>query len=147
VKTHLEPPNRLGTGQVLASVPEVTAMIDISDGLLQDLGHICKAAGVGSNLDVHCIPLAREYRDLTDTLGINPAAWAMTGGEDYELCWTVKPECEQSVLEMVWASGAVQAATIGRISRETGVRPMINDHVIPVDSKGWDHFRSQESMD
>lgn len=76
---------RILQGQALRDL--ATSAVDISDGLLSDLGHILRASRVGARLNIDAIPLSSALLDGFD----KPQAlrWALNGGEDYELCFTV----------------------------------------------------------
>jgi thiamine-monophosphate kinase len=63
-------------------------MIDISDGLLIDLSHICSQSKVGALLYRHRIPVSKELRVTADTMGLDPEEFALSGGEDYALLFT-----------------------------------------------------------
>lgn len=73
-------------GQRLVGV--ATACVDVSDGLLQDLGHICAASGVGARLYERELPLPPGFRALAEELGLDPIELALTAGDDYELVFT-----------------------------------------------------------
>ena len=82
----------------LALAPLVSAGIDISDGLLADLGHLCQSSGTGAEITLPAVPVASL---LQQRLGAREAlALAMTAGDDYELLFTVTPEHEQSVVAL-----------------------------------------------
>ncbi|MBN1356135.1 thiamine-phosphate kinase [bacterium] len=140
LSTHEEPPLRLATGQMLAGISGITAMIDISDGLLQDLGHICRAGGVGASIDISRIPLPVDLPEFCRSLDLDPTDWMLSGGEDYELCWTVHPDHEQEALRAAFDSGAHQAATIGQITAEQTITAHIKERRIQTDRIGYDHF-------
>jgi thiamine-monophosphate kinase len=80
------PSAKIREGQALAGVAR--AAIDISDGLLQDLGHVSKASSVGFELELARLPIAAELTRVAPTLGLDAAALALGGGEDYELLFT-----------------------------------------------------------
>jgi thiamine-monophosphate kinase len=84
---HHFPTARVRVGATLAKENLARAMIDISDGLLQDLGHICKASRVGAIVTEKNLPLSAEYRSLTGHDGIGHA---LAGGEDYELLFCAR---------------------------------------------------------
>ena len=88
LKKHLYPEPRLALGQWLAKHRCATSMIDTSDGLSTDLGHICKASGVGARVWAEKIPLVSVPPELK-RLGLDPMRLALDGGEDYELLFTV----------------------------------------------------------
>ena len=81
------PTPRLATGRRLAEAGVVSAMIDVSDGLLRDLGHICENSGVGAIVDEDALPVSAAYRRI---VGADAGA-ALHGGEDYELLFSVPP--------------------------------------------------------
>jgi thiamine-monophosphate kinase len=100
-RAYFRPPARLAAGRALRGV--AGAVIDLSDGLLQDLGHVCRASGAGVELDSSRIPVA-EGADL---------AHALTGGDDYELCFTARA---------IPTNLGVPVHRIGRVVAEPGVR-------------------------
>lgn len=85
-RRQLRPLPRLALGQSLVGI--ATACIDVSDGLLQDLGHLCRASGVGASIRLAELPLSAAYRAATRRRR-DPWEPALAGGEDYELVATV----------------------------------------------------------
>src|SRR5262249_5814708 len=88
LQPHLYPPLRLKLGEWLARKRLASAMIDTSDGLSTDLGHLCEASGVGARLWLKSIPAVRVPPALRSR-GLDPLELALHGGEDYELLFTV----------------------------------------------------------
>ncbi|MCG8556346.1 MAG: thiamine-phosphate kinase [Proteobacteria bacterium] len=84
-----EPMARLEEGQQLGGVGR--AGIDLSDGLLQDLRHVCRASGLGAVLHADRLPLAAGHERLSRELGLNGLEVALGGGEDYELLAALPP--------------------------------------------------------
>lgn len=109
------PTPRVEIGLALRNV--ATACIDLSDGLVQDLGHLLAASRVGALLDVGAIP------------GTAPRDARLAGGDDYELCFTAPPAHRDHL--------AALATRIGHIDAQPGLR--LNDATPP--PRGWDHFR------
>jgi thiamine-monophosphate kinase len=119
---YLAPRARL---DIAARVAEVaSAAIDISDGTLQDLGHLCSASGVGAELEAAALPL--ECADVARALGFDPVSLALEGGDDYELLFT-------SPHTISWAR------PIGVIRAGTGIVVLEDGHPRRT-SHGFDHF-------
>ena len=95
LKKHFYPEPRLGLGEWLASHRLATSMIDTSDGLSTDLGHICKASRVGATVWVEKVPMVKVAPEL-QRLGLDPFDMAINGGEDYELLFTVPKKIAQA---------------------------------------------------
>src|SRR5690606_21796856 len=83
-----EPPYAAGPAAALAGA---TAMIDVSDGLLADLGHIAEASGVGIDVHTDKLTVAERLVDVSTALGADPLHWVLTGGEDHALVATLPP--------------------------------------------------------
>lgn len=123
------PAARVRAGRALAGIAH--AAIDVSDGLVADLSKILEASRVGAEIDVQCLPLSRE---LLDAVGRERALqYAMGGGDDYELCFTV-PESQLP------AGIAAEVTAIGRITAEAGLVCRDGDTLVPVDDTGYRHF-------
>ena len=85
VDRHLRPEPQLAAGLALRDVG-AHAMIDLSDGIATDAGHLATRSGVALNLRLADLPLADGLHRVAEQLGVDPAVFAATGGEDYELC-------------------------------------------------------------
>lgn len=88
---HRRPSPRIQTGRILTRHGLATAAIDLSDGLSGDLFHICKQSGVGAEVDASRLPISPACRAFAATRGISGIRFALQGGEDYELLFTVPP--------------------------------------------------------
>jgi thiamine-monophosphate kinase len=88
---HLRPTARIAEGQWLSAHRFATSAIDISDGLSGDLRHICEESHVGVELDLGTLPLSPACRAYAASRKLDPVDLALTGGEDYELLFTVSP--------------------------------------------------------
>ena len=95
VKRHIDPQPRIEAGQALACSRAVSAMMDISDGLLGDMQHIMKQSSVGARIFLDRLPLSAAYRRQCPQLSRDFYAPALCGGEDYELLFTAPPRNEQ----------------------------------------------------
>ncbi|HXP31454.1 MAG TPA: thiamine-phosphate kinase [Stellaceae bacterium] len=131
------PQPRLALG--LALVGTARAMIDISDGLVADLGHICEVSGVGAVVEVALLPLSHAAKA---SLAGEPALLAsvLGGGDDYELLFTAPPATEATLAELGARLG-VAVTVIGRIEAGQGVRVLDPEgHPVAVPVAGYQHF-------
>jgi thiamine-monophosphate kinase len=137
VRRFRQPSPRLQAGRLLVSRGLASSMIDVSDGLVQDLGHICKQSRVGAEIETGTIPCSAAYRaalgaDLTLALG---------GGEDYELLCTV-PERHVKTLQRLAPHLGCPITCIGRITPGSGIALRTSDGgAMSLDGRGYDHFR------
>ncbi|MGB0494823.1 MAG: thiamine-phosphate kinase [Kangiellaceae bacterium] len=135
IKKYETPFPRMASGISLRN--RATAGIDISDGLLADVNHLSQASNVGILLRWERIPLSNAAKNISDKTLVMKSA--LTGGDDYELCFTVKEdelEATQQALEMVGA----ECTAIGRLSGKPGVRVLNGKKEIELDSLGFQHF-------
>ncbi|QJR82116.1 thiamine-phosphate kinase [Alteromonas pelagimontana] len=136
VNRHYFPTPRVAVGTALRRT--ASSCIDISDGLLADLGHILKASGCGATVHVDRLPLSRQ---LTECLGEGKAReFALTAGDDYELAFTVNEE-QRGHLETSLSSTNVKATCIGQITGHSGKLELkLEDAPYPMPSKsGFEH--------
>lgn len=110
------PTPRVAAGHALAGI--ASACIDVSDGLLADLGHVCRASRVGVQLDVDVLPASDALRAAFDRDSVR--ALQSAGGDDYELCFTA-PKTARLVLESALFACDVPATRIGRITADAGL--------------------------
>jgi thiamine-monophosphate kinase len=134
-----EPTPRVALGQGLRGL--ATAAIDISDGVLADLTHICRLSGVGATVDLGSIPVsAIGAKHIGSEAGRNAI---IAGGDDYELCFTANPNSRESIEEMQGMFG-VPITRIGQVKRGKGVSLLGPDgKAVKIDGRGYDHFSSQ----
>ncbi len=92
VKRHLRPDPRVEWGKKIALSQCAHAMIDLSDGLSSDLSHICEQSRLGAVIAAEKIPLSPWLLEASDRLDHPPIHYALSGGEDYELLFTVPPD-------------------------------------------------------
>ena len=121
--------------QVLASVSRCA--IDISDGLLSDLGHICRASGVGAVIEAERLPLSDPLRKLVDP--DVALAWALAGGDDYQICFTVAPHLVRQV-EEIQEKYKLEITAIGEIIRGSECVCLSNGQVVECEMTGYKHF-------
>jgi thiamine-monophosphate kinase len=130
----LYPEPRLREGRALGAV--ATAMLDVSDGLHDDIDKLMVASGMGAELDAGLLPLSVELRTVAADRAIE---YALTGGDDYELCFTV-PEQATAQLQAVAAGWSVPIARIGTVVGEPGVRWRHRGRVLQVPDTTFRHF-------
>lgn len=90
VDRHLTPTPRIDFGKAARDI--VSAMIDVSDGLSGDIGHLCIESGVGAFIDESLLPVSEEAKNVAERILRPVEQWALTGGEDYELLMTAHPD-------------------------------------------------------
>lgn len=140
LKKHFYPEPRLALGEWLAAHRCATSMIDTSDGLSTDLGHICKASGVGAIVWAPKIPAVRIPPELQQ-LGLDPLNMALNGGEDYELLFTVPKKFSSRLPRKI---KGVSVTVIGEITRKKKVMLLRPDgSSTSLHPKGWDPFRKK----
>jgi thiamine-monophosphate kinase len=120
-----------------------SSCVDVSDGLAGDLLHLINASDVDATVDVDAIPMSPALRVAQDA-GIDVMAYALSGGDDYELLFTAPASARQSVLDAA-ASVGVAVTAIGSVSACDAVRPALkfcNDAGQPwlYNGKGYEHF-------
>ena len=97
VERHYKPVPRIREGMSLSATSGVHAMMDISDGIASDLRHILNASGVGAVIRTQDLPLSAALRQVCACHGWDATTIALTGGEDYELLFTMEPGTEPSI--------------------------------------------------
>ncbi len=138
-KRHLLPEPRTVLGAELSESALIRCAVDISDGLVADLGHVCTASGVGAVLDLEKIPFSYPLKRQLQAHGEDLARRALTGGGDYELLFTVQPENAAAATALAQKVG-VAVTDIGVITDKKGVDVRKNGASIPLESGGWVHF-------
>ncbi len=127
------PEPRLG----LALAGVAAAGLDVSDGLVQDLGHLCRAGGVGAEIDAGLVPVS----DAARAAGADWLATRLTGGDDYELLLAVAPDREEALRAEVRRAG-IRVTRIGGFHAGPP-RVLVRDgdgQALPIGSGGWSHF-------
>ncbi|WOT06125.1 thiamine-phosphate kinase [Shewanella youngdeokensis] len=135
INRHYRPTPRVLAGQALRT--RASSAIDISDGLVSDIQHILKASNVGATVNVDQLPLSKS---LTNSVSTEMAySYALTGGEDYELLFTV-PEAQKGALEIALAETGVKFTQIGQICMGGKLKLMLDKKTFDPINLGFEHF-------
>jgi thiamine-monophosphate kinase len=141
VRAHRRPTPRVAESRQIRAAGGATAMIDLSDGLVTDLGHIAAESGVGAWIDVDTLPLAEATLAVARALGVDPLRWALSGGEDYELLFTATPDRAADLARAVTARTGTPVRRIGEVRpRAEGVRFVDRTGRPHAVTPGFDHF-------
>jgi len=137
------PTPRLEEARIITSKHRATSMIDISDGLGADLGHICESSKVGARIYEEKIPVKQVVCEVAEKLKKNAWKLAINGGEDYELLFTA-PESEVAgIISAVKQGSGTDVSVIGKILPEEEGKWMVlkDGKTVPLPEKGWDHLK------
>ena len=136
----LDPTPRTAAGLALAGSGLVTAMIDISDGILADFGHIAEMSGVGGILQLNQVPVSEAFREQARTFPAFPCHLTLSGGEDYELAFTASPDNREKIAHVLKKCG-VAAMPVGIVTNSPEVVVLDaagrNYHI---ENQGFNHF-------
>jgi len=140
IAAHLDPSPETALGLILAESGMVNAMMDISDGLATDLAHICTESKVGAEIDAELLPISDATRDAAKTLVGEPLSWAISGGEDYRLLFTVPVEHGEKIKRLVHDELGRELYAVGRIVAGEGVMLLDGVRRLDIAYHGYDHF-------
>ncbi len=143
IARHLNPTPRIQEASILArSKIDITAMIDISDGLVQDLYHICKASNVGARIQEDRLPQSAAFSRACNRNQIDPFPFLLNGGEDYELLFTLPPDGVRN-LKRQFSKANVLITQIGEIAlkpKKVFLEKSDGRSKFLPDSEGFNHF-------
>ena len=127
---------RVEEGRWFAASANVRAMMDCSDGLSTDLLRLCKASGVGARIDE--VPVAEAARAAAQALGEEPRAYALAGGEEFELIVAIERRAFSHLAERFRARFGRPLQRIGTLRQQPGVVLVENGEEKPIASTGWE---------
>lgn len=120
IAAHQQPVCQVAAGVAIGDAGVATAMVDISDGLMQDIGHILRASEVGARISLDKIPVDPDIARLSATLMQAPWDWVLSGGDDYALALTAPP-ASADALSRLAAQVGFDCTPIGKITQNRGV--------------------------
>ena len=130
------PEPRIKEGIILRNI--ASAAIDISDGLIADLNHILRSKSYGADIEFKLVPYEDFLIDIADKDLIQE--WTLTGGDDYELCFTV-PEKNIDLLERLIYEKKIHACYIGKVTENPGIRCYDDQgNLLNLGKSGYQHF-------
>lgn len=143
VQRQFYPIPRITEGRLFSNKRMANAMIDLSDGLASDLRHICEESRVGAVVEAECLPLSDALLEYAREVRKDPLKYALTGGEDFELLFTV-PEGKVSHLVRLSRQKRLRLTKIGKIlPRSSGVKlKNARGKLAPFPARGYEHFKS-----
>lgn len=138
---HYQPSPRLKEGMLLANNPAVHAMMDISDGITSDLKHILKASGVSANININSIPISEKLRNVAKANKWNLLDIAVSGGEDYELLFTMDSSQFDKLKELLFNELGCCITQIGVVvDGAPKIRFFDKGKEINLPNSGYNHF-------
>ncbi|MDH5715552.1 MAG: AIR synthase-related protein, partial [Candidatus Aminicenantes bacterium] len=140
--SHLSPEPRVELGRAIASHRLASSMIDISDGLSRDLMNICRESRKGAQLLKHRIPISEAVLHLAAEAGEDPYQFALHGGEDYELLFTVTSDKLSKMEKLIEKGLPTPVTMIGSITRQEQGITMVDQqgNRQPLLLGGYEHF-------
>jgi thiamine-monophosphate kinase len=146
IKKHLTPVPRFAVGRALSTKKMATSAIDVSDGLSSEIHHLCEESGVGAEIHEEAIPYSDSLIHFCDENQLDPLDFALNGGEDYELLFTVPLPKISEVIQKLPGETGVAVKSIGRmVPKSKGITLITRKgQRIPLEAKGYDHFAAKD---
>jgi thiamine-monophosphate kinase len=148
VKRHLTPTPRFTVGRALSTKKWATSAIDISDGLSSEIHHLCEESDTGVEIHEEAIPYSDSLIHFCDENQLDPFDFALNGGEDYELLFTVPLAKISEVVQKLPGETGVAVKSIGRMVPKSKGITLINrkGQRVPLEAKGFDHFGGKNKI-
>jgi len=140
LRAHREPRPRLAEARAIAATRLATAMMDLSDGLAQDLRRMCRESGVGARVWAARVPAHPSCQWVASLLGENALTWALAGGEDYELLFTCPAGAVDEIARSVEAATGTPVTAIGEVVEGDGASLLEADGRPLPWPAGFEHF-------
>ena len=141
IERHRMPEPRVKEAQALVENLRIHSMIDISDGLASEIHHICRSSGVGALLYEEKIPISPAVKEVAEFFGDSPMDYVLSGGEDFELLFTIGEE-DLSALKGMEKQIGCSLSLVGRIlAKEEGIKMLGRaKRISELRGIGYDHF-------
>ena len=139
LKAHNVPCPRLDIGTLVAKFGFASAMIDISDGLIADLNHICEASNAGAIIHLENLPISQELLSIKEKLPLSLHELVLYGGEDYELIIVVPPD-KAGEFKKACDEKGFSVYLIGKMTKQKGIKLATDNKLVPLNIKGYTHF-------
>ena len=142
LEKHLLPLPRIHEARVLVEETKVHSMIDISDGLASEIHHVCSLSGKGARIYTEEIPLHSQTKLAAQEFGTPPHHYALYGGEDYELLFTLSQKSAEEVLDIIEGETETKISAIGAIVEADHGITLVNENgdQEPLSFRGYNHF-------
>ncbi len=146
VKRHLTPTPRFTVGRALVTGKLSGCAIDISDGLSSEIHHLCEESGVGAEIHEEAIPYSPALIHYCDANHLDPLKFALEGGEDYELLFTIPLSKIAGAVQKLPKETGVAVKSIGRIlPKAKGISLItLKGERVPLKARGYDHFSGNQ---
>ena len=142
LERQLDPKPQIIESKIIANSHLATAMIDVSDGLLGDICHLCDQSNVGVIINESCIPTAKISANIESKLGKNKLEFALSGGEDYRLLFTAPEDSIKELIMLIKLNTDTNVSVIGEITPKEHGRSIVdcNNKSRAIVANGWDHL-------
>ena len=140
IEAHQRPRPPVNMGKMLGEKGLANAMIDISDGIAKDLGHICQESHTGAIIHGPSIPMSEHMMRIATQEQKDPMAWAVHGGEDYGLLFTASSQKRKDVKTLTEKTQGTPAIRIGTITKDGGLKLDNGKGITDLATGGYHHF-------
>jgi len=142
IEKHLLPPPRIHESRILVAETEVNAMIDISDGLGSEIHHICEQSKCGAKIYLEELPIHEQTTEAARQCEGSASQYALYGGEDYELLFTLPPKKVGDVFDIITAETGTSVTVIGAVVDADQGIVLIDEQSRqqPLAFQGYNHF-------
>mgnify|MGYP001382148147 CR=1 FL=1 len=138
---YLQPTPRIREACFLANLVSINSMIDLSDGLSSDLGHICSCSGLGALIFSSSLPISPETKEVARSLREDSLDYALNGGEDFELCFTAGEGRIDPWVDRFREAFGLSLTRVGRMVRDEGLILIDSQgRKKDIQPRGFDHF-------